>query len=289
MEHWNKTMGIFADASSFTGQGLTDNQTDASEIITSDEWVEDNKEVQQLLDSFEAVITGMRVDNGDFDNPTGYTRMLNQINTRMGNTDAEQLAEIDAGFADMVLQDVHMLQKRFKVAEELSALNRGQKLKQQEKVATRKNFLLYKNLSHLSDVVPPDDWDTESLAKLKATIDAADFLSTNYERDTLQFTKEEKMKAEEEMLNIEDAIFDFFEANKVDGKLDSKKVGRLLYALAGDAGFFAENDELLTENSKSIDHNSFIWWLASRAALKGSDFYGAYRKSLGDDRAPIAS
>jgi hypothetical protein len=125
MEHWKKTIGIFADASSFTGQGLTDNQTDASEVITSDEWVEDNKEVQKLLDSFEAVITGMRVDNGDFDNPTGYTRMLNQINTRVGNTNFEQLAEIDAEFADMVLQDVHMLQKRFKVAEELSALNRG--------------------------------------------------------------------------------------------------------------------------------------------------------------------
>lgn len=282
MKHWDTTMGIFADAKTSDG-------VDASEIIVSDEWVEDNLEVQKLLDSFEAVIQGMRVDNGDFDNPTGYTRILNQINPKIGNTDYEQLAEIDAAFADMVLQDVHMLQKRFKVAEELSAINRGQKLKQQEKVATRKNFLLYKSLSHLSDVVPPDDWEEESIAKLQSAIQSADFLSSNYDRDTLQFSKEEREKAEEEMLNIEDAIYDFFEANKVNGKLDSKKVGRLLYAIAGDAGFFAENDDLLTENSTSIDSNSFIWWIAARAALKGSDFYGAYRQSLSDDKAPIAS
>jgi len=91
------------------------------------------------------------------------------------------------------------------------------------------------------------------------------------------------------MLEIEDAIFNFFEKNKVDGKLDKSKVGKLLQAFAGDDGFFAANDDLLTENSTSIDANSFIWWLASRAALRGTDFYSAYQKSLSDDRAPISS
>jgi hypothetical protein len=47
-------------------------------------------------------------------------------------------------------------------------------------VATRKNFLLYDKLSHLSDVVPPEDWDKESIAKLQATIASADLLSSNY-------------------------------------------------------------------------------------------------------------
>jgi hypothetical protein len=46
---------------------------------------------------------------------------------------------------------------------------------------------------------------------------------------------------------------------------------------------------LLTENSTSLDKNSFIWWLASRAAVKASDFYGAYKNSITDKIAPIAS
>ena len=92
------------------------------------------------------------------------------------------------------------------------------------------------------------------------------------------------------MLEIEDAIFDFFNDNKdTNGKLDKDKVGKLLQVFAGDDGFFAANDDLLTENSTSIDANSFIWWLAARAALRGTDFYNAYQKSLSDDRAPISS
>ena len=280
MEHWNNTMALFADASK-------NGETDASELIVSDEWVENNKEVTKILDSFEAILQGMRVDNGDFNNPTGYTKILNTINSKVGNTDWVQLAEIDRTQADLILQDIQTLKNRFNIAENLSAINRGQKLKQQEKVATRTNFLLYKNLSHLSDVVP-DDW--KGADKLKATISNASFLSSNYLKDSLNFSKEEKKIAQSEMLEIEDAIYDFFNANKdSNSKLDKDKVGKLLQVFAGDDGFFAANDDLLTENSTSIDANSFIWWLASRAALRGTDFYSAYQKSLSDDRAPISS
>ena len=39
MEHWNNTMALFADASK-------DGEINASEIIVSDEWLENNKEVK---------------------------------------------------------------------------------------------------------------------------------------------------------------------------------------------------------------------------------------------------
>jgi len=45
----------------------------------------------------------MRVDNGDFDNPTGYTKILNTVNSKVGNTDWVQLAEIDRTQADLIL------------------------------------------------------------------------------------------------------------------------------------------------------------------------------------------
>ena len=81
-------MALFADASK-------DGETDANALIVSDEWVENNKEVTKILDSFEAILQGMRIDNGDFNNPTGYTKILNTINSKVGNTDWVQLAEID--------------------------------------------------------------------------------------------------------------------------------------------------------------------------------------------------
>ena len=96
MKHWENTMALFADASK-------NGETDASELIVSDEWVENNKEVTKILDSFEAILQGMRVDNGDFDNPTGYTKILNTINSKVGNTDWVQLAEIDKVQADLIL------------------------------------------------------------------------------------------------------------------------------------------------------------------------------------------
>jgi hypothetical protein len=89
------------------------------------------------------------------------------------------------------------------------------------------------------------------------------------------------------MLEAEDAIYDFFDKNKAN--ITPDKLGALLNAFAGKDGFFQKTSDLLTENSTALDKNSFIWWLASRAAVKASDFYGAYKGSITDKIAPIAS
>jgi len=116
-------------------------------------------------------------------------------------------------------------------------------------------------------------------------------LKENQNAESLQFSKEDKLKAEREMLSIEDALYNFFnsEKNLVNGKLDKEKVGRLIQAIAGDAGFYSANGELLTENSTFIDHNAFIWWLAAHAALKGSKFYSYQLKASDEEKAAIAS
>jgi hypothetical protein len=63
----------------------------------------------------------------------------------------------------------------------------------------------------------------------------------------------------------------------------------LLKQFAGMGGFFQKTGDLLTEGSKSLDTNSFIWYLAARAAVKSSNYQGAYKDSITDEIAPIAS
>jgi len=203
-KHWENTIKMFEESGE-----------DPNEVMVEDNWIEDNKEALRLVDAFEAVLQGMRVDNADYNNPTGYTKTLNWVNSKMGNTDAEPLAEIDQHEADLMLQDLKTMKSRLELAQTISDINRGQKLKVQEKVATRKNFLLYKKLSQLNDAAP-DDWTKNgaetkaSFEKLKAAINNAEFLKKNYKEDNLQFSKKERSKAEREMLDIEDALYEWF-------------------------------------------------------------------------------
>jgi hypothetical protein len=54
-------------------------------------------------------------------------------------------------------------------------------------------------------------------------------------------------------------------------------------------GFFQKTGKPLTSETPYFEDNAFVWWLASRAALKSSDFYGAYTKNMSDKIAPIPS
>jgi hypothetical protein len=83
-KHWENTIKMFEESGE-----------DPNEIMVEDSWIEDNKEALRLVDAFQAVLQGMRVDNADYNNPTGYTKILNKVNSAIGNTDMEPLAEID--------------------------------------------------------------------------------------------------------------------------------------------------------------------------------------------------
>ena len=40
---------------------------------------------------------------------------------------------------------------------------------------------------------------------------------------------------------------------------------------------YTEGKELLNEGLDNLDDNSIVWWLASRAAIRSTDFYNQYR------------
>jgi len=42
-------------------------------------WEANNQEAIRLVKAFRAVLEGMKVDNADLGNPTGYSKMLNLV------------------------------------------------------------------------------------------------------------------------------------------------------------------------------------------------------------------
>lgn len=279
-DHWQQTMDL-----------LDNNKDDISEFGTDEVWEANNQEALRLAKAFRSVLNGMKVDNADINNPTGYSRMLNLVYQKSAQKNYVPLAEISTQEANMMLEDVSKIIARLEFADTLTKMNRGQKLKEQNKVAARKNQLLYNGTKRLIDTLSDSDWKDTSIADLKntfnnITVEVKDAL----EGDGVKQSKETRAAVEKYMMQLDNAIYDFFQANKDSkGELSVEKIGKLLKKFAGNAGFFQKTNNILNESTKSLSDNSYIWYLASRAAVKASDFYGSYKKAVNGKVAPIAS
>ena len=279
-DHWQQTIDL-----------LDNNKDDMSEFGTDEVWEANNQEALRLAKAFRSVLNGMKVDNADINNPTGYSRMLNLVYQKSAQKNYVPLAEISTQEANMMLEDVNKIIARLEFADTLTKMNRGQKLKEQNKVAARKNQLLYNGTKRLIDTLSDSDWKDTSIADLKnafnnITVEVKDAL----EGDGVKQSKETRAAVEKYMMQLDNAIYDFFQANKDSkGELSAEKIGKLLKKFAGNAGFFQKTNNILNESTKSLSDNSYIWYLASRAAVKASDFYGSYKKAVNDKVAPIAS
>lgn len=279
-DHWQQTIDL-----------LDNNKDDISEFGTDEVWEANNQEALRLAKAFRSVLNGMKVDNADINNPTGYSRMLNLVYQKSAQKNYVPLAEISTQEANMMLEDVNKIIARLEFADTLTKMNRGQKLKEQNKVAARKNQLLYNGTKRLIDTLSDSDWKDTSITDLKntfnnITVEVKDAL----EGDGVKQSKETRAAVEKYMMQLDNAIYDFFQANKDSkGELSVEKIGKLLKKFAGNAGFFQKTNNILNESTKSLSDNSYIWYLASRAAVKASDFYGSYKKAVNDKVAPIAS
>lgn len=279
-DHWQQTMDL-----------LDNNKDDMSEFGTDEVWEANNQEALRLAKAFRSVLNGMKVDNADINNPTGYSRMLNLVYQKSAQKSYVPLAEISTQEANMMLEDVSKIITRLEFADTLAKMNRGQKLKEQNKVAARKNQLLYNGTKRLIDTLSDSDWKDTSIADLKNTFNNITVeIKDALEGDGVKQSKETRAAVEKYMMQLDNAIYDFFQANKDSkGELSVEKIGKLLKKFAGNAGFFQKTNNILNESTKSLSDNSYIWYLASRAAVRASDFYGSYKKAVNDKVAPIAS
>ena len=262
---------------------LQNNINDLESFGLDSTWEENNKEAIQVIDSYIAVLNGMKVDNADINNPTGYSRIINNINKAHNIKGYQELAEIDSSTADSLVSELLRIKNRLLFASRLNAVNQGQKLTEQERVGDVKNKLVYSNFKSFVQTIADNDKFVakEAIDKLNNTLQEISALEDLSTKD--RWDRNDRLEAETAIVKMDNAIYDFFQ----EVKLTKEQLGNILRNFAGEQGFFEQTGDLLTTGSTSLSKNTFIWYLASRAAMKSSDFLHYYKQALSDKIAPI--
>lgn len=243
------------------------------------------------LQLYQASIMGARTDNANLDNLFGYNATINEVASKLKDVKKPELAEIDKTVADVFIADIQANLNKLLFLKKLYTANQGQKLSKQDRVSTKKDLLIYKRLKNIVTIRDDDD-----LKNWEGFLDLQSAISNMTIHDQLlsdnnHVVEESQREAfEKEKLSAEDAIYNFFQKNK--NKLDDTK--ELVKLINPDRfQLYTEADELLNEGLENLDDNSIIWWMATRAALRASDFYFQYKSIINPDSdkplAPIST
>lgn len=242
------------------------------------------------IELYEAAIKGARTDNAELGNYFGYNATLNEINQKMEDKRPE-LAEIDSKTADAFIADINVNLNKLKFLKQLYQVNQGQKLSKQDRVSTKKDLLIYKNLKSIVSVPDKDPllaWD--GFLELQNIINGMNKHEELLRANSDNVNEEDRQDFEKEKIAAEDAIYDFFQKNK-DKLEDPSKLVEFINPKRFQ--LYTEANELLNEDLNNLDDNSMIWWLASRAAVKSSNFYNQYKQIIDPTSehplAPIAT
>ena len=258
---------------------LQDTKDDVSMFHIDNQNMLELENALELLNMYKIAILGARNDTADLNNLFGYNATLNEISRKLGKD--SDLAEIDSKYADVLVQEIDVISDKLKFIRKLYYINQGYTLGKQDRVSVRKDILIYKQIRHIVDI-PEDDelrkWNrfqdlskiiTEA-TKLKELSDNPKDINVNYEL---------KKQVEKERLSIEDELYAFFQANS--DKLDNpSELGKLLLKF----DLYTNSNEILNEDLEELDGPSMVWYLAGRAAIKSSDFYGQLKEIIKDDQ-----
>ena len=242
------------------------------------------------IELYEAAIKGARTDNAELGNYFGYNATLNEINQKMEDKRPE-LAEIDSRTADAFIADINVNLNKLRFLKQLYQVNQGQKLSKQDRVSTKKDLLIYKNLKSIVSVPDKDPllaWD--GFLELQNIINGMNKHEELLRANSDNVNEKDRQDFEKEKIAAEDAIYDFFQKNK-DKLEDPSKLVEFINPKRFQ--LYTEANELLNEDLNNLDDNSMIWWLASRAAVKSSNFYNQYKQIIDPTSehplAPIAT
>lgn len=266
---------------------------DVSDSITKfhmdEELAKDLNNAIWTMQMYQAAIRGARTDNASLDNIFGYNATLNEVSTKVEGAEKLDLAEIDKTTADILDQDITTNLNKLEFLKRLFEVNQGQKLSKQDRVSTRKDLLIYKRLKNIVQVLDDDPLKTwEGFADLQSAINGMtlheEMLSTNNNI----IPESQKEAFEKEKIAAENAIYDFFQIESNKKKLeDPTMLAQLINPRK--LQLYTEAKELLTEGLENLDDNSIVWWLASRIALRSTDFYHQYRQIIDPEAArPLA-
>lgn len=266
---------------------VSQNYNNIKELQLTQEFIDQIDEVDEVIDLYASALYATRIDDNSTLNSFGYSKTLNELNKKYGNDQWKELAEIEGQTAEIILSDLSLIKEKLKFAKTISAINKGQKLNSQNNVGYNNNYIFYNKVINLFHLLKDDDeldLNFDSIDKVLPDIDLLKRYNSKKRKDRIfNLTDEEKIKLKKESVLLNDAIYQFFNDNNLVNDVD--KLSKILNPKF--LNLFNENFDLVTDQNDDLDDNSFVFKLATRAALKSSAFYGNLNNILSDKKAPV--
>ena len=258
---------------------LKDFANDTSKLNFSDSIYQNLLNALQMTEWFREAIYGAKNDSAGLGNYYGYNSTLNEVSKKMG-LDNPQLAEISGELADLFIADIDNISDKLHYFKALYELNQGRKLNKQQRVADLTNKLIFKRVRNIIDIPDNDPLKSwEGFSDLYKVI-YEDCKLHNQELEGQQYN--DVNEYEKENIILQDAIYEFFNKN-----LDKLEDPSKLIDFISKFNLYTRSNGVLSEGTTSLDDNTLLWWIASRAAIKSSDFYYMYKESMDNKLAPI--
>ncbi len=265
-------------------QRLNDSFNDVSDNVTKynmdEQLYKDLNNALYTMQLYQASIRGARTDGANLGNIFGYNATLNEVAAKIEGSEQPQLAEIDKNVADVLDEDIKANLNKLQFLKRLYEVNQGQKLTKQDRVATKKDLLIYKRLKNIVSILDDDplkDW--EGFLALQTAINGMTIHEQLLRDNNTTVSESQREAFEKEKINAENAIYDFFQIESNKQKLnDPTKLAEFINP--SKLQLYTEANELLNEGLDNLDDNSLVWWIASRAALRSQDFYYQYRQII---------
>lgn len=273
---------------------LNSNINNLEQFILEEDTYAQLKEALSIIHIYKSAIEASKNDNVSFQTQFnnegfvdtselwGFNKTLNEINEKNKTENWEKLPELDSNTANLILQDINIIYNKLNSVKNLYELAQGQKITKQNRVTSNTNYLLYNKIKSFSSYIP-DDWKGKD--KLLEVLNGKTLEKYSQSRN-LSISESEQEELLKERFLIEDAIYDFFQSNQ-DKIKNIKELKRIINSQ--NYNLLENPTEILTETLENLDDNSFIYYLASRAAVKASDFYYKYKQILPKNIAPFAT
>ena len=261
-------------------QMLNDTSQDVTKFNIDDDLYRDLENAINTMQMYRAAILAARTDSARVGDLYGYNATLNEIAERVEGQSYPELAEIDSQTADIFVADIDTNLNKLTFLKTLYNINRGQKLSRQDRIDTKKDLLIYKRLKSIVQVLDDDELNKwEGFLQLQTAINGMTLHEDLLRNNSTNLSEEQREEFEKETIQAEDAIYDFFQIESNKTKLsDPKQLAQLINP--NKLQLYTEGKELLNEGLDNLDDNSIVWWLASRAAIRSTDFYNQYRQLI---------
>lgn len=240
------------------------------ENVNLGEQIEDIKIVLDLLDIIKSTVRGAYTDESlNVDNLMGYNITLNELAHKYGK-EWEDLPTINSQNADIILQDLNLIENKFRQAKILYDLNQNKKLNIHNRLHIVQTLLQYNKLKSFMLNVD-DSWIGKD--KVQNAINDAILLPTLTKTSSL--TQEQKIILEKEIIAIEDALYEMLNSNEISKSLFNK------------FDFYNSKVQPISEDVEELSSRNFLAYLASRSVVKRSAFNNTFKNVI-DSNQPVA-